>query len=79
MGRTNFIKYFALQMLNREIDTHIYIADDFRRKLSDIGQENVSYDLDPDEFIQKIIMIEVLLEENIRDSSIRKIRKKKTP
>lgn len=53
MGRTNFIKYFALQMLNREIDTHIYIADDFRRKLSDIGQENVSYDLDPDEFIQK--------------------------
>ena len=30
MGRTNFIKYFALQMLNSEIDTHIYIADDFR-------------------------------------------------
>ena len=60
MGRTNFIKYFALQMLNSEIDTHIYIADDFRRKLSDIGQENVSYDLDPDEFIQKIKMIEVL-------------------
>lgn len=79
MGRTNFIKYFALQMLNSEIDTHIYIADDFRRKLSDIGQENVSYDLDPDEFIQKIIMIEVLLEENIRDSSIRKIRKRKHP
>lgn len=66
MGRTNFIKYFALQMLNREIDTHIYIADDFRRKLSDIGQENVSYDLDPDEFIQKIIMIEVLLEEKYK-------------
>lgn len=79
MGRTNFIKYFALQMLNSEIDTHIYIADDFRRKLSDIGQENVSYDLDPDEFIQKIIMIEVLLEENIRDSSIRKIRKRNHP
>ena len=66
MGRTNFIKYFALQMLNSEIDTHIYIADDFRRKLSDIGQENVSYDLDPDEFIQKIIMIEVLLEEKYK-------------
>lgn len=66
MGRTNFIKYFALQMLNSEIDTHIYISDDFRRKLSDIGQENVSYDLDPDEFIQKIIMIEVLLEEKYK-------------
>lgn len=66
MGRTNFIKYFALQMLNSEIDTHIYIADDFRRKLSDIGQENVSYDLDPDEFIQEIIMIEVLLEEKYK-------------
>lgn len=66
MGRTNFIKYFALQMLNSEIDTHIYIADDFRRKLSDIGQENVSYDLDPDEFIQKIIMIEALLEEKYK-------------
>lgn len=35
-------------------------------KLSDIGQENVSYDLDPDEFIQKIIMIEVLLEEKYK-------------
>ena len=66
MGRTNFIKYFALQMLNSEIDTHVYIADDFRRKLSDIGQENVSYNLDPDEFIQKIIMIEVLLEEKYK-------------
>ncbi len=66
MGRINFIKYFALQMLNSEIDTHIYIADDFRRKLSDIGQENVSYDLDPDEFIPKIIMIEALLEEKYK-------------
>ena len=66
MGRTNFMKYFVLQMLNSGIDTHVYVADDFRRKLADIGDENVSYDLDPDEFIPKIIMIEALLEEKYK-------------